>query len=50
MSRFKLLLTSTMLWMTFFLLLISFPPFYWVAVGEPSYKMRTALSPTLKND
>ena len=23
---------------------------YWVAVGEPSYKMRTALSPTSKND
>ena len=22
--------------------------FYWVAVGEPSYKMRTALSPTSK--
>ena len=23
---------------------------YWVAVGEPSYKMRTALSLTSKND
>ena len=24
--------------------------FYWVAVGEPSHKMRTGLSPTWKND
>ena len=23
---------------------------YWVAVGEPSHKMRTGLSPTSKND
>ena len=30
--------------------LVSAKAYYWVAIGNPSHKMRTGRSPTLKND
>ena len=37
------------LWYNSLIRIMDKPVFYWVAVGEPSHKMQTGLSPTSKN-